>query len=209
MVAGLVLALVIVPMIAVAFRLAFVPMNFSLVFVREIAMLAAAGLVLVFVRKIENQPWSSIGLISTSTKQFALGTTVGLVACAVATVVGILLVQALALPMGGAAGAYKPGVGLLSFIVLRAGIVEELCFRGYAITRLEALTHSRVIAVGLPLLIFAGFHASQGVGGILLAFFLGGVMSWLFLWKRNLWINMTVHFLVDFIPNVLLANVLN
>lgn len=37
---------------------------------------------------------------------------------------------------------------------------------------------------------------------------LGGVLSGLYLWKRNLWVNMSVHFLVDFIPNVLLAGVL-
>ena len=206
---GLMIALLIIPSIAIGFRLIFVPMDTALALARELSIFAAAALLLAYVKFGERQPWSSIGLQKISCGQAALATTAGLVACAVATVAGILLIQVLALPFGGSSGGYKPGLWMLSLIVLRAGIVEELCFRAYAISRLEKLTQNRMLIVGLPLVIFAAFHANQGLGGVLLAFLLGAVLTWVYLWKRNLWINMAIHFLVDFIPNVLLASVLN
>ena len=89
-------------------------------------------------------------------------------------------------------------------MILRAGIVEESFYRGYAIERLTALTGSRSIAVALPLVVFALFHYRQGAGGILAAFILGAILSGLYVWKRDLIANIVAHFLIDFIPNVLL-----
>ena len=57
----------------------------------------------------------------------------------------------------------------LVLVVIRAGFVEELFARGYAIERLEALTGSRIIAIGLPLILFAVFHYRQGWAGVTIA----------------------------------------
>ncbi|MEO7935025.1 MAG: CPBP family intramembrane glutamic endopeptidase [Dokdonella sp.] len=193
-----------IPLIAIAFRVAFVPLDSMLVIARELSIFAAAALLLVLVRRVEGQPWSSIGLRSITAGKAVVTVVIGLLACAAATVIGILLIQTLGLQFGGSTASFKPGPWLMCLIVLRAGVVEEFCFRAYAISRLESLTSRRVLSVGLPLVIFAAFHASQGLGGVLLAFLLGGVLSCLYLWRRNLWVNMAVHFLVDFIPNIVL-----
>jgi membrane protease YdiL (CAAX protease family) len=95
-------------------------------------------------------------------------------------------------------------MGVSVLLYARAGIAEEVFYRGYAIERIEALTGSRAIAAAVPLLIFAGSHFSQGSAGILLTFALGAIATAVYLWKRNLVILIAAHFLVDFIPNVLL-----
>jgi membrane protease YdiL (CAAX protease family) len=89
-------------------------------------------------------------------------------------------------------------------VVVRAGFVEELFYRGYAIERLESLTGSRVLALSVPLLLFALFHYKQGPAGIVVALFMGAVLTGVYVYKRNLWIPITAHFLVDFVPNYLL-----
>jgi membrane protease YdiL (CAAX protease family) len=39
---------------------------------------------------------------------------------------------------------------------------------------------------------------------MLIALVLGGILTGFYLWKRNLVANIFAHFLIDFIPNVLL-----
>ena len=51
---------------------------------------------------------------------------------------------------------------LIALIVVRAGVVEELCYRGYAIERLHALGLPRSLAAGVPLLIFGVGHWTGG-----------------------------------------------
>jgi membrane protease YdiL (CAAX protease family) len=207
-VVGLLLALLAVPLIATTFRLAFAPLSTEMTVARELSIFAGTGLLLWLVRRGEGLPWSSIGLRPISLGRGALWVLIGLLASALAITLGLLVIQATGLPFGHAAPPTKPPMWLTCLVVLRAGTVEEITFRGYAIERLEALTGNRWLAVALPLVVFAAFHSTQGTGGILLAFLGGGVLSGLYLWKRNLWVNMTVHFLVDFIPNVLLAGLL-
>jgi membrane protease YdiL (CAAX protease family) len=204
---GLALALLGIPLIAVAFRLGFAPLTSEMTVLRELAMFAGAAMLLLLVRFGERLPWSSIGLRRDPPGRMALWLAIGLLACGAATVTGLLLIQVAGLSFGSGGGV-KHSLLVVTLVVLRAGIVEELGFRAYAIERLETLTGNRWLAVGLPLVVFAAFHISGGVGGVLLALLLGSVMSWLYVWKRNLWLNMGVHFLVNFIPNVVLAGLL-
>jgi len=88
--------------------------------------------------------------------------------------------------------------------VVRAGISEEVLYRGYALERLQSLTGSKWIAAATTLVLFAAFHYRQGLAGIFLALILGAVLTGFYLWKRNLTANMFGHFLVDFVPNVVL-----
>lgn len=205
---GLLLAVLAIPLIATTFRLTFGPLSTELTVARELALFAGTGLLLWLIRRGERLPWSSIGLRRMSLGRGALLVLLGLVICAVVTVLGLLVIQATGLPFGHQAPLVKPPVWLTCLVVLRAGSIEEITFRGYAIERLESLTGNRWLAVILPLVLFAAFHSTQGAGGMLLALMLGGVLSCLYVWKRNLWVNMSVHFLVDFIPNVLLAGLL-
>jgi membrane protease YdiL (CAAX protease family) len=92
---------------------------------------------------------------------------------------------------------------VLLVVIIRAGFVEELFYRGYMIERLQSLTDSRIFAAGIPLVIFAVSHYRQGQAGIIIAMLTGAVLTAVYLYQRNLWITMAAHFLGDFIPNIL------
>ena len=205
---GLALALFGIPLIATGFRLALAPMSPLQTAGRDLAMLAAAGLLLLLVRHGERQPWSSIGFRRMPLGKASLWVLGGVAACVVLTLVSLFVIQLAGIPFGHEKRAVELPLWVTSLMVLRAGVVEELTHRAYSIERLEALTGNRALAVGLPLVVFAGFHYTQGIGGVLIAFVLGGLLTALYLRLRNLWVNMSVHFLVDFIPNVLLAGLL-
>jgi membrane protease YdiL (CAAX protease family) len=88
--------------------------------------------------------------------------------------------------------------------VLRAGVSEEVFYRGYVIERVQSLTGSKAFAGAVSLAAFAGFHYGQGLPGVALALVLGGVVTAFYLWKRNLVATIIAHFIIDFVPNVLL-----
>lgn len=61
-IAGLLLAMLGIPLIATTFRLAFAPLSMELTVARELAIFAGAGLLLWLIRRGEGLPWSSVGL---------------------------------------------------------------------------------------------------------------------------------------------------
>jgi membrane protease YdiL (CAAX protease family) len=89
-------------------------------------------------------------------------------------------------------------------MIVRAGTVEELTFRSIAIDHTAELTGSGVLGWLLPGVLFGLLHFSQGLTGIIIAMATGFVLTALYLWKRNLWANFAIHFIVDFVPNILL-----
>jgi|SRR5271165_4923975 len=93
-------------------------------------------------------------------------------------------------------------------IIFRAGIVEELFYRGYAIERLEAMGLGRLASAALPLLVFAAGHYTEGAYGILQGLFLGGILAGFYLWRRDLVANIIAHTLVDFIGTGSIARIL-
>jgi uncharacterized protein len=92
---------------------------------------------------------------------------------------------------------------LVSLICVRAGVAEELFFRGYAIERLQAMGLNRFWAAAIPLAIFGVGHWTGGWANIVIALALGAVLAAFYLWRRDLIANMSGHFLVDFVANVL------
>jgi uncharacterized protein len=82
--------------------------------------------------------------------------------------------------------------------VIRAGVSEEVLFRGYPIERLQELTGSRTLAALIPLLLFALAHVGPwGWPHLLVAAVGGGLLTLLYLWRRNLWVNILCHSIVD------------
>lgn len=94
-------------------------------------------------------------------------------------------------------------VWLLILVVIRAGFVEELSFRGFAIERLQAVGLPRWLAAAVPLVIFGLGHYRGGWEGIVMALGIGLVLTAVYLWRRDLVANMIGHFLIDFVGNVL------
>jgi uncharacterized protein len=82
--------------------------------------------------------------------------------------------------------------------VLTAGVVEEVLFRGYAITRLVYLTGSLSLSVSLSSLVFAALHLPVWGLGPSLAFLIGGLAtSAFFVWQRDLLTMMIAHVAID------------
>jgi len=85
-------------------------------------------------------------------------------------------------------------------LAIRAGVLEEIFFRGYAINRLKQLTNNNLLAVILPLCIFALLHAFYGtVFHVVAAFIIGSVLTVFYLRTNNLTANIISHSVWDLI----------
>lgn len=164
-------------------------------------MFVAAGALLWLVRRGEGLPLRSIGIgTSPLWKSLAWGA-VTAVACMIPAA---LLVALTGHGHGAASQAFaKLPLWVVFIIVVRAGVVEELFYRGYPIERLQALGFGRVVSCVVPLGIFAVAHWTGGGANVLIALVLGGVLTAFYQWRRDLVANMFGHFLVDFVANVL------
>jgi membrane protease YdiL (CAAX protease family) len=203
--AGLILALFGIPAVTLGHRLTIgdTSATWQIVVREMLIFLVIAGLLLI-VRRGENLPLSSIGWKSSGLGRSLLWGLLAFLLLGVGTAAALGVLAVMGLHYGSGAPAFVAPLWATFLVVLRAGIAEEICFRGYAIERIEALTGNRAIAAILPLIAFASFHFRQGVAGIMVALILGAVLTAFYLWRRNLAANMTGHFLIDFIPNVLL-----
>lgn len=83
-------------------------------------------------------------------------------------------------------------------LVLTAGIFEETLFRGYGIERLTTLLGRRWLAAALTFGAFVIGHA-PAVGWVFLppVAIVSALITLLYLWKRDLVLNMTAHSTVD------------
>jgi uncharacterized protein len=83
-------------------------------------------------------------------------------------------------------------------IVVRAAVSEEILFRGYPMERLEELSGSRALAGVVTCAVFTLDHISfWGWHHIFIAGAAGAALTVLYLWRRNIWVNMIAHFIVD------------
>ena len=200
---GLAIALLGIPSIVTAQRLLFPDGNPAVKTVRELLILGLSALLLWIVASKERLPFSSIGF-RTDRAGRSLAWGIGFaVACFAAVIASLAAYNALGIRYGEGQSISR-SLPVTFLAVIRAGVSEELFYRGYAIERLEALTGNKWLAAGIPLLAFALFHFSAGGPGVVLALVLGAIITAFYLWKRDLLAVMFAHFLVDFVPNVLL-----
>jgi membrane protease YdiL (CAAX protease family) len=182
-------------------------------FVPEIALASAilkealiwlsAVALIVIIRRGEHLPMRSIGL---GTARWWKSILWGFVLAVVSAVVVGALAYVTSYGHGPGSSAFeKLPLWLITAIVLRAGVVEELFYRGYAIERLRMIGLGRFWSVAIPLVIFSLGHWSGGAANILIAFAAGLILTGFYLWRRDLAANMIGHGLVDFVANVLPA----
>jgi membrane protease YdiL (CAAX protease family) len=154
---------------------------------------------LVYVVGVERRSLSSIGFRRPGVRDIAIGIGTGIAILAALAFVYYLIFPLLHwdLSQGMNQLAATPFWWRLISTV-RAAVSEEVLFRGYAMERLHELTGSRKIAAGVSCAIFMLDHvptwgwehlAIAGIGGISLTL--------LYLWRRNLWVNILAHFIVD------------
>jgi membrane protease YdiL (CAAX protease family) len=162
-------------------------------------LLAAALIAIVVVW--EKRPLSSIGLRPPTIRSVWRG----LAGLAVYLAIGIAMAVALHFVAGGVpefsgvqATLKSLPVWAMVLLAIRAGIVEELMTRGFALHRLAEWSGYVWIGAVLQLLLFAGLHVpvwGWAKGAIVLV--LGAVLTVLYLRHRDLAANMITHALVD------------
>jgi uncharacterized protein len=168
---------------------------------KEVAVWSMAALLIVVIRFGERLPLSSIRLGVAPWRQ---SLRYGCILTGVCGVTAWIVIQFTGYGHGpGSAEFNKIPIWLDTLMVIRAGIVEELFFRGYAIERLEAIGCGRVVSAAIPLAIFAAIHWTGGVPNVIVALVLGAVVTVFYLWRRDLVANMIGHGLSDFLGLVL------
>ena len=75
---------------------------------------------------------------------------------------------------------------MITAIVFRAGVVEELFYRGYAIERLQMIGLGRFWSVAISLVIFSLGHWSGGAANILIAFAAGLILTGFYLFRSDI-----------------------
>jgi membrane protease YdiL (CAAX protease family) len=178
-------------------------LTFAAALCKELMIWLCVLALFIIVRRGERLPLSSIGLGKTRWWKSALW---GLALALICGVVGTAIALLTAYGHGPGSDQFaKLPLWLITLIVIRAGVVEELFYRGYAIERLEALGLGRLWSAGIPLAIFSLAHWTGGWANIVIALALGAVLTAFYLWHRDLTANMIGHFTVDFAANVVPA----
>ena len=201
--AGLAISLFAMVVIRQAFVF-FVPEpTFASAILKEALIWLNAVALIVIIRRGEHLSLRSIGL---GTARWWKSIFWGFVIAAVSAVAVVALAHLTGYGHGpGSAAFEKLPLWLITAIVFRAGVVEELFYRGYAIERLQMVGLGRFWSVTIPLVIFSLGHWSGGAANILIALAAGAVLTGFYLWRRDLVGNMIGHGLVDFVANVLPA----
>src|SRR5436189_6360326 len=175
-------------------------LTFTAAIWKETLLWVSAITLLFIIRRGERLPLRSIGL---GTARWWKSILWGLVLAVVSAVVVGALAYATSYGHGpGSAAFEKLPLWLITLIVFRAGVVEELFYRGYAIERLRMIGLGSFRSVTIPLVIFSLGHWSGGAANILIAFAAGIILTGFYLWRRDLVANMIGHGLVDFVANV-------
>jgi len=160
---------------------------------------AVVAIMVALVRVAERRPLSSIGVRP-------LGRTDVLVAIAagIAILTGLAGIYYLVFPLLGVSEGGQMDQLLATPLwwrcisVIRAAVSEEVLYRGYAIERLTDLTGHRGVGAVLSCTAFAVAHVGWwGWGHLLIAGFAGAALTVLYLWRRNLGVNIVAHFVVD------------
>jgi len=176
-------------------------LTFTAAIWKETLLWVSAITLLFIIRRGERLPLTSIGL---GTSRWWKSILWGLVIAVASAAAGGVMAALTGYGHGpGSAAFEKLPLWLITLIVLRAGVVEELFYRGYAIERLQAVGLKPAWAAGIPLVIFALGHWTGGAANILIALVLGAILSAFYLWRRDLVANMIGHGTVDFVANVL------
>src|SRR6478672_7481853 len=199
--AGLAIALFAMVAIRQVFVFFIPETTFASALLKESLIWVSALALIVIIRRGERLPMHSIGLGTARWwKSILWGFVIAIVS---ATAVGILAYLTGYGHGPGSAAFEKLPLWLITLVVFRAGVVEELFYRGYAIERLQMIGLGRFWSVTIPLVIFSLGHWSGGAANILIALAAGAILTGFYLWRRDLVANMIGHGSVDFVANVL------
>lgn len=165
----------------------------------ELIIWSWVALMLLFVAQVERKPLSSIGFRMPGIRDGAIGVLAGMLILAALALIYYVLFPLLHWSEQQQISHVTAMPYWLSvLVVVRAAVSEEILFRGYAIERLQQLTGSRSLAGAVSCLVFTLDHIGfWGWHHVFIAGLAGAMLTLLYLWRRNLWINMLAHFMVD------------
>ena len=165
----------------------------------EAVYFALVAAMLVHVRFVERRPWSSIGLRRLRARDAAVAVLFAVLVIAGLAAIWLVVFPALGIGNGEAVDRLRAlPAWWLALSVIRAGVSEEILFRGYPIERLQELTGRRWLAAVLPLIPFVLAHVGPwGWSHVLVAGFGGAMFTWLYLLRRNLPASILAHCIVD------------
>jgi membrane protease YdiL (CAAX protease family) len=180
----------------------FIPgITFTSAILKEALIWVSAVTLILIIRRGEHLSLRSIGL---GTARWWKSILWGFVIAIVSAVAVLAIAHLTGYGHGpGSAAFEKLPLWLITAIVFRAGVVEELFYRGYSIERLQLIGFGRFWSVAIPLVIFSLGHWTGGIANILIAFVAALILTGFYLWRRDLVANMIGHGLVDFVANVL------
>jgi membrane protease YdiL (CAAX protease family) len=153
-------------------------------------------LIILLIQRWEREPLTSIGLRPLRWWTIPAG----LVAGVVIAIVSGMIVGVLRLPADIKTLEYLQSLpfGLRLLLVLTAGIFEETMYRGYALERLATLFGNRWLAGAVTLVLFTLAHAPGfGLRNILPVAVVSVFVTLLYLWRRDLVLNMVAHAAID------------
>jgi len=167
--------------------------------VYEVIWWAAIAAVLLYVTFVERRPLSTTGVQRLSLRDATIGFGAGIVTIAGLAFIYFVIFPALHLNEENQMNTLLATPLWWRIVsVVRAGVGEELLYRGYAIERLEELSGSRAVAGIVSCALFTVAHVGPwGWAHLLIAGFGGVMLTVLYLWRRNLWVNIIAHALVD------------
>ena len=196
--------------------LGFLAFPFLLQFLRldlklfEGSMWLLLSLIILWIYFVEKRTITSIGWKKLTAKTVLLGIGLGFV---VFILFGVLTaairVMGLELNQETAALIASQPFPFLLLIALRAAVVEEVLYRGFAFERIYDLTKSKWLAGLIPVLIFTLVHYSWGIGHLVFVFFAGSIFMLVYISKRNLGLIIIAHFITDVIALLVLPLLLN
>jgi uncharacterized protein len=154
------------------------------------------ALLLVIVLLWERKPLQSIGW------QTPRWTTLlaGIVAGILITVASGFLVQLVRLSPDTRLVMFAQSlpVAMRAILVITAGVFEETAYRGYGIERLSPYAGGKWVAAAITLALFTLAHGGAvGAAHLPPILIVGSLVTLLYLWRRNLLLNMVAHTTID------------
>jgi membrane protease YdiL (CAAX protease family) len=157
---------------------------------------ATLALLLAIVLRWEGEPLQSIGWRSPRWSTLPIGIVAGVL---IAMVSGFVS-QGLRLRADTHFLAFLQTLPFMVrvLLVITAGVFEETMYRGYGIERLSKYFGGKWVAAVITLALFSYAHASA-VGAAQLApiVVVAGLVTLLYLWRRDLLLNMVAHATID------------
>lgn len=165
----------------------------------EFVTWALVAALLLYVTRIERRPLASIGFMRPRLADIGIAVATGVAIVAMLAVLYLVVFPRLGWDESQQFGPLLAVPFWLRLaVVVRAAVCEEIIFRGYALERTKELTGSRAVAGLFTWGVFTIDHLGYwGWHHLVIAGLAGGVLTLLYLWRGNVWVNILAHFIID------------